>query len=270
MTYLSVDIGGTKIRVIEYDKNLRIKENLLFQTNKFFRGKKENFNEFINYLSSTLKNNQFYKIGLSINCYIKDNKIIYSSLLGGKVKIDLKNVFKKYFKFKHLNADNDVICAAKAELKYGWGKKYNFFVYVNIGSGVRIVSVDNGKLALGANRLAGEISDFKIYYSYDKKVSYEKLLGGKYISKRGDAEKYFKSLSFIQKYLDNLANLLSLIGHVYDPEIIILGGSVSRSIKKYDKLLKEKYHSLEHFLFIKKIVYSSLNFPESIGALLNF
>ena len=51
--YLSIDIGGTKIRVIEYNKNFSIKKFFNFKTSNFFKEKtKQNFNKLLAYLNS--------------------------------------------------------------------------------------------------------------------------------------------------------------------------------------------------------------------------
>lgn len=273
---LSIDIGATKIRVIIYDHKFTVKEAYLFKTEDFFKGKIVNLENFIFYLSKKLKENIFSKIGISINCYIVNNKILYSSLLGGRVKLDLKQIVKKYFSFSYFFAENDVVCAAKAEISFGWGIQYKNFSYINIGSGVRVVNVYHHHLFLGSNNLAGEISGLKIYHPQFKLILFEQLLGGKYLSSIyrnylkniNHPKDYFKNIDFVKSYFKNFAFFIVLVNHFYDPQAIVLGGSVTQSIRKNFKFLKDAMNNLDNNLFKRTIKFSKIKFPESIGALL--
>jgi predicted NBD/HSP70 family sugar kinase len=53
-------------------------------------------------------------------------------------------------------ADNDVKSAARAELKFGYGRKSKNFVYINIGTGIASGTVSDGKILYGSSFNAGE------------------------------------------------------------------------------------------------------------------
>jgi glucokinase len=53
--------------------------------------------------------------------------------------------------------DNDVHAATLAELRWGIGKEYKDFIYLNIGTGLAAGLVSNGQLVRGAANYAGEL-----------------------------------------------------------------------------------------------------------------
>jgi glucokinase len=53
--------------------------------------------------------------------------------------------------------DNDVHAATLAELRWGIGKEYRDFIYLNIGTGLAAGLVCNGQLVRGADNYAGEL-----------------------------------------------------------------------------------------------------------------
>jgi len=53
--------------------------------------------------------------------------------------------------------DNDVYSAAKAELSFGAGRRHRDFVVINIGTGLSIAIVSDGRLVRGAGNMAGEV-----------------------------------------------------------------------------------------------------------------
>lgn len=58
--------------------------------------------------------------------------------------------------------DNDVHAATFAELKFGVGRRYQNFLYINVGTGIAMGAVVNGELLRGANNLGGEIGHFSV------------------------------------------------------------------------------------------------------------
>lgn len=265
--YLSIDIGGTKIRVIEYNKNFSIKKFFNFKTSNFFKEKtKQNFNKLLAYLNSLFKE-KYTLLGLSINSLVKNNIVKYWSLVGGKTNINLKTEFSKYFCFKKFTSENDVICATKAEIKFGLGKKYKNFTFVNLGTGLRIVNVENKIIFRGYQNTAGEVGLLSIYDQTIKKMTLlETIVGGGYLKKN-----YFSKEKNLKNYLYHLNYLFQLISLFYNPEIIIIDGGITNYLKNFLKEINFNYlKSLPRFLLAKKIVTSKLKYPASLGAVINY
>ena len=53
--------------------------------------------------------------------------------------------------------DNDVKAAASGELLFGAGKKYKDFICYNVGTGIAVAAIQDGRLIRGKNNNAGEI-----------------------------------------------------------------------------------------------------------------
>ncbi len=54
-------------------------------------------------------------------------------------------------------ADNDVHCATLAEIRFGVGRRFRDFVYLNVGTGIAAGLVSDGRLIRGHQNNAGEV-----------------------------------------------------------------------------------------------------------------
>lgn len=132
----------------------------------------------------------------------------------------------------HIN--NDANCFVAGERAFGQGKGYRNIVGLILGTGFGAGLVLDGKLFTGANSGAGEFG--MIPY---KDANLEAYCSGQFFPRccgadgeeiarragRGDAE----ALRAFEEFGGHVGHALSLIVLAIDPEVIILGGSVSRS-----------------------------------------
>lgn len=58
--------------------------------------------------------------------------------------------------------DNDVHAAALGEMMFGFGKQAKHLIYINVGTGLAIAVVDEGRLIRGAHNIAGEIGSMLV------------------------------------------------------------------------------------------------------------
>lgn len=58
--------------------------------------------------------------------------------------------------------DNDVHAATLAEQRYGAGRRYRDFLYLNVGTGIAVGAVIDGRLMRGASNYAGEIGHISV------------------------------------------------------------------------------------------------------------
>lgn len=280
--YLSIDIGGTKILIIIYSSIFKILRKKIYKTSSVFV--KKDISDLSN-LFSTIANkfgNDFKRVGISFNCAINNNWIFYSSLLGGQVSLNIKNFSAKYFNFEEFVSDNDVVCMAKAENLFGYGKKYKNFVYVNLGTGIRVAAVESGKILRGYKNLAGEISTLKIWVEeINRSLEADEMMAGKGLknlslileNKGVNINKvYFKNKNntkIINLYSKYLANLFIIISQFYNPEIIVLGGSITKSYKYWFNKLKQYYYlNCRSIFLVKDIFISQIKYSASLGAIL--
>ncbi|WP_145950159.1 ROK family protein [Paenibacillus sp. Y412MC10] len=58
--------------------------------------------------------------------------------------------------------DNDVHAAVHAELRFGAGRAYSSFVYLNVGTGIAMGIVEDGRIIRGTSNYAGEIGHMSV------------------------------------------------------------------------------------------------------------
>lgn len=278
--YLSIDIGGTKILCIKYTSNFKVLKTIRFNTKQFFEEREPNsLDELFKYISRQFPNVVFEKLGISINCAINNNQITHSSLIGGGEGVNIYGIAKKYIKFKSFSSDNDVINMAKAELAYGYGKINQSFIYVNLGTGIRVVAVENNNILRGSNNMAGEISPMNIWVEEENKyIEADNLLAGKGLKilsrlktgKSFSPEDIFneKNGEIIKMYVKYLGNFLVNLSYFYNPNIFVFGGSVTKAANIWLPGIKKYYsEKLPKFMQAQEFEITTLDHPASIGAL---
>ena len=281
MNSLAVDIGGTKIRFIVYSPKREIISEYSLPTMKYFHkeGAKDLHSVF-SAMNRQVGTWNFQAVGISFNGVVKDKIIQKSSLLGKIENIDLEPILQKYFSFKEYFCDNDVFCMTKAENRYGIGKKHASFIFVNLGTGIRVVAVENNKLIRGYKNIAGEVcmnplwvKELNSFLTIEEVISGRgiELLSEKVFHKKITAEKVFNdnNIDVITFFCTYLAQFLIDASFFYNPEIIVFGGSLIKSSSQWLPIVKTLYssHPMKEFL-ATEIIVSKLDFPASLGALL--
>ncbi len=278
---LAIDIGGTKIAYAIYSPKLEeVYENIL-PTSQFFKNHKlKELNTLLEYIKKDVKISSFEKIGVSINCVIKDNKIIKSSLLTDAKNTDLKKIVEKYFTCNIFMSDNDVYSMAKAEMIFGKGRRHNSFLYINLGTGIRVVSIENKHPIRGQSNLAGEISVSNIWIEEIKEnKKMDDVLAGKGVmllaktlkGKTYTPKEIFEKKEEIKKvYIKYLSQFLIQAIYFFNPSAVIFGGSLTKSSKYWLPDLKKKLIQEVFPLFkIDDIIISKVNNPALKGALID-
>jgi len=131
-------------------------------------------------------------------------------------------------------ADNDANCFALGELHFGAGRGYRNLVGLIVGTGLGAGVIIDGKLYSGSNGGAGEIGSIAYrdrnfeYYCSGRFFQREFGLDGATLyerAKNGDRQ----AQAMFAAFGDDFANVIMALLYAYDPEIIVLGGSVSKA-----------------------------------------
>ena len=261
--YLAFDFGGTKIDVVIYDKDYKI-INKLQEKSSFLNN---DFNELILFIEKIIRwvsNFNFKKVGVAINGWVKEGKILKWRQFKNFSQPVFYQFLKK-FKAEEIIIKNDVVAAAEAEKKFGFGKRYDSFLFVNLGTGLRVVYIENNHLVKGYNFLAGEIGLDTFFYE-NKETEIEEIFSGRVINKlleksenKLKPEDFFKSRKFKERFEKYLAKTIFRSLIYYNPQAIVFSGSIVKS-KKYwmsgflKNLKKQSYYKIfkpEKFLFSK-------------------
>ena len=272
-----IDIGGTAIKIGLFKIEGNIEEVWEVPT-RTKEGGSYILSDIANEISNKLKEKGISKddvegIGLGVPGPVGDDGTVFKCVNLGWGII---NVEEKLQELTGLNvkAANDANVAALGEMWKGGGKGYKNVVMVTLGTGVGGGIIVDGKIVSGANGAAGEIGHIQMsedetencgcgkkgcieqYASatgivrYAKKVmsevdTYSNLRKVEYLSakaifdcaKEGD----LLSIEIVEFFAKQLGKALSYISCVCDPEVIVIGGGVSKAGEIITKTVKKYY-----------------------------
>ena len=269
---LGIDLGGTKIEgiILKSDKEPIEIERLRINTEE-----DKGYNQIINNIKKlvdTLENKvnyKFKKIGIGTPGTLDpETQLLKNSnsqnLNNKSIKSDLENLLGK-----KVNIENDAICFALAETKFGAVKdqmphaKIVFGVIIGTGVGGGII-IDN-KILYGKQGIGGEwghtiIKDDGEMCYCGKKGCVESVISGRAL------QKYYTSLSgeklsfkniyknietdlnakkTLKRMITYFGKGLSNVVNIIDPDIIVLGGGLSNTNELYD----QGYQELKKYVF---------------------
>lgn len=247
--YIGIDLGGTTI------KGGRIRNQELIETNNLPVNKSGDaetiFNEICLVIESLLSS-KTEGIGFAVPALINtDAGIIYGlSNIEPLNDFPIQKRLTERFKIPVI-LQNDANCFVLGEKYFGRAKGYNNIVGLITGTGVGAGIIINEQLYAGQNSGSGE---FGMISYLDK--NFEKYCSGQFFidnyglageilagnARQGDLD----ARAAFDLYGKHLSELIKLICYAMDPEIIIIGGSVSRSFDLYENSM---YKSLESYYF---------------------
>ena len=242
------------------------------------------------------------KIGIGIASPIdyKKGVVIHCPNLPGWKNIPLKKLIEKEFKIK-ASIKNDATCFVIAEHKFGAANGYKNVVGLTLGTGIGGGIIIDNKLYRGRDNIAGEIGHMAIDFTrypcpcgssgcferfasgtairdrtllHLKKGKYKTCLKAEKLSTRDIYNAALKdkdplAVHIVEdtgKYIGiGIASIIDIL----NPEIIVLGGSVS---KNYEIFKKNMFKAIKERAFSPgdtvPVVVKKLDYPATIGAAL--
>ena len=152
-------------------------------------------------------------------------------LIGQPLKRDLERVIGR-----EVRIENDANCFALSEAVDGAGKGAQVVFGVILGTGVGGGIVVRRKVVEGANRIAGEWGHNPMPGENEQRPCY--------CGRKDCIETYLCGPAFerdgknLERYYDRLARALGTIVNILDPEVIVLGGGVSKEMSLYSEVPK--------------------------------
>lgn len=259
---LGIDIGGTKTAVCIADLKGNIIEISKFPTDAHLGPESliERIAECYNIVSNKANINPddivFAGVASPGPLDIKSGKIVHIATMGFK-NVPIKKMLEDALKLP-VFLENDANCAALAETVIGGGKGADSVVYITISTGIGCGITVNGKILSGAFSSAGEVGHLTVVpngkeCACGKRGCLELYSSGTSIAKtasevRGidtDTKSVFElarsgdsaMLSIIEDATDKLALGLSHVIQIIDPDVIVLGGSVTKDYDVFKDLL---------------------------------
>lgn len=260
---IGVDLGGTNIRAgIEKNGNIFNPKKESFKTQQSLQKTLVQLTEFIRqFMEPEVKG-----IGIGVPSVVDVEKgIVYNVVnIPSWERVPLKDILEDEFGMP-VRVNNDVNCFILGEHQYGLVKGLRNVVGISSGTGLGAGIIINNQLFNGYNCGAGEIGllnylDHNIeYYASGNLFSalYNTTAEEAYLrAQRGNTE----ALGHWQEFGVHLAQAIKSVVYTYDPEAIVLGGSLS---KAYDFFVDSMTDSLKDFTYpesIKRLkIYHSYN-----------
>ncbi|MBR6162342.1 ROK family protein [bacterium] len=164
---IGVDVGGTNIKIALVDKTGSIVYSDTVPT-RAEMGYEYTINNMKKAISDLIAQTKVSKddisgIGFGFPGQIDCDKgiVLLAPNIPGWVNIPIAKIIEKEFSIP-VKVDNDVRCAALAELNYGAGKGTTNMICITVGTGIGSGLIINGKIVRGASNVAGEIGHIKL------------------------------------------------------------------------------------------------------------
>lgn len=226
---IGIDLGATNIRgaVVQKQNFSKIKSQRINNN-----GTKEEVLDDVFALTDSVINNDVKAIGIGVPGVVDvEDGIVYDVIyIPSWKKVHLKKHMEERYQIP-VFVNNDANCFALGEYYFGKGNGYNSMIGLAVGTGVGAGIIINKKLYAGSNCGAGEFGtvDYldKIYEYYCSGSFFENVYGldGEAVFKKaklGDIQ----ALKLYSELGEHLGNCIKMIIYTFDPQLIVLGGSV--------------------------------------------
>src|SRR5207247_1124452 len=167
-----------------------------------------------------------------------------------------------------VHVNNDANCFALGECHFGKGRNFRDIVGMVLGTGLGAGIIIDRRLYNGSNCGAGEIGTIpykgEMIESYASGQFFTRTRGmrGEIVFERanaGDAD----AIRAYEEYGRELAFAIMTALYAYDPQIVILGGSVSKGFRLFEKSMREQLQSAfayQHAL--KRLIIGPSELPD--------
>ena len=240
--YISIDIGGTSMKAAILDEKGTILKHDCLEVKNDFTFLMEQIESYVQ------ENKKLYQIcGLALStpgAVDSTSGIIYGysalpCIHGPNWKKELVNRVKL-----PISIANDANCAGMAELFNGSAKGCSDVIMLVCGSGIGGCIIKDGNIHFGSHLFGGEFGYMVMEYRNQKPYTYSDLASSVSIQRRMQEQDHTKNWTsemvfleaemgnqsaqrIINEYFHYLALGIFNIQHMYDPEIILIGGAIS-------------------------------------------
>lgn len=260
---IGVDLGGTKIKAgLEFNGLITQRKTVLLEHKDSLNDTLNQLIEFIRpFTSSNVK-----KIGIGVPSVVDTEKgIVYNvTNIPSWKEVALKEILEDAF---HLPTyiNNDVNCFTLGEHKFGQARGFKSAVGLTIGTGLGAGLIIDNKLYKGHNCGAGEIGllpylghnyEYYVGNNFFEKYYHFNAHRAFYLAQSGNIE----ALVAWQEYGKHMGATLKAVLYVYDPEVIVLGGSISIAYAYFKDAMLESLKDFEFPESLKRIkIFQSNN-----------
>ncbi|MEY8347245.1 ROK family protein [Bacillus cereus] len=266
--FVCFDIGGTFIKYAMIDEQGTIYEKGKMQT-PIRNQKKEILHRICETIRKLETNHAIHSVGIS-SCGLIDHErgeIIFSANIPGYSGTKIADYIYRETGYTAV-VENDVRSACIGEMWKGAGIGKEHIVLITLGTGIGSGIIINGQMLQGANGLAGELGHMTIVHNgeecscggkgcYERYASTSALIrqykeasrlqgididtiaGEEIIERINNGEQLAKDVyeQFLQYVVTGLVN----ITHMFNPELIIIGGGIAEQGESFLKQIQERF-----------------------------
>lgn len=302
-TYLGLDLGGTKLLIGEVDKHgniLRFKKYASGYFNQQAASEiiKSSLDDYIRTVGWV--ESKPVSMGIGLIGRVDPNKGIWLQIDPNRTQpIELAKEIGEIYGIS-CRIDNDVKSATRAERVWGVGQFSKNFIYINIGTGIAVGTVVNGRQIRGSHFNAGEAGHMTVGVNVGvecccgRKDCVEAIASGSGFDScaRLLKDKYETCLEIpqdegvkvdvrevirlcqdgdplcrvlVENATTGIANLIMNLVRLTDPDTVVLGGSIVADEYIFEKILNKLNHNTMRFVS-NGVVITKLN-PQFVGLL---
>ena len=302
-TYLGLDLGGTKLLIGEMDANGNILRYKKYDSGYF--NQKAALQIIKTSLDDYIRTVGWYDqkplaMGVGLIGRVDPNEGIWLQIDPSRTHpIALAKELEEAYGIP-CHIDNDVKSATRAERLWGFGQISKNFVYLNVGTGIAVGTVINGRQIRGSHFNAGEVGHLRVGVQVGVKcacgrmdcveaiaagIGFDncaRLLRSRYktrlhipderegrvlvsevftLAQKGDP----LCVALVDIASEALANLIMNLVRMTDPDTVVLGGGIVADGYMHEKIV-EKLQPITMRFVTNGVVITKLN-PGFIGLL---
>lgn len=206
-----------------------------------------------------VKDNEVAGIGIGVPSLVDVEKgIVYHvQNISSWREVHIKEILESHFGLK-VYVNNDANCFAIGEAYFGQTANYVNSVGLILGAGVGAGVIFKGHLYSGTNCGAGEFGEIPFrdsnyeYYLNDAFFDYKYGVSVTTFLKRANKKDKI-ALAIFEQYGNTLGSLIKTILFAVDPEIIVIGGPLSKAFPYFEKSMWDKIKTFPYKHAINKL-----------------
>lgn len=267
---IGIDLGATNIRAaIVQDNNVG---EILSQRIHNNGTTEEVLNDVFT-ITDKLISDDMTAIGIGVPGIVDEDGVVYDVIyIPSWKEVHLKKYMEARYKIP-VFINNDANCFALGEYYFGKGKGYDSMIGLTVGTGVGAGIIIHQKLYAGYSCAAGEFGtvDYldKIFEYYCSGSFFQNVYGlsGEFVfeqAKKEDAQ----ALKLYDELGTHLGNCIKMIMYTYDPQLIVLGGSVRHAYEYFEESMWKRIRTCVFTRSVERLVIeiSSLQNSGILGA----
>ena len=255
MNILGIDLGGTNARAgVMMDGHLSKVTAVPLKPN----GSESEILAQIEELIEGLADAGLDGIGIGVPSIVDERGIVYEVVnIPSWKQVPVKDLLEQRFKVP-VHVNNDANCFAVGEKYFGKGRPFRDIVGMVIGTGLGVGLIINDRLYAGSNCGAGEFGMIPWKegiledYCSGKFFKLSDNMSGEELSRKalqGDSH----ARDLFAEFGRNLGRAIEIVLLAVDPQIIILGGSVSQSFPLFRDAMWKSLGSFPYSQTLGKI-----------------